>query len=129
MSLYARIENSVVMEVYDSEVEMSELCHPDIVWMACPPDTVVGWVVSGEALSPPPGPTKDQIAAENLAVRDDLLRAAGLRIAPLQDAVDLGEATDDETASLKLWKQYRVQLNRIESQAGWPENVAWPESP
>jgi len=50
--------------------------------------------------------------------RDDLLRTAATRIAPLQDVVDLGDATDSDVARLKRWKQYRVALNRIEQQDG-----------
>ncbi|VVP17308.1 hypothetical protein PS870_03627 [Pseudomonas fluorescens] len=56
-------------------------------------------------------------------------RGAGIRIAPLQDAVDLGDASDGDVASLKLWKQYRVALNRIEQQTGFPVTVDWPVAP
>jgi hypothetical protein len=58
-----------------------------------------------------------------------LLGSAGIRIAPLQDAVDLGDASDSDVASLKLWKQYRVTLNRIERQTGFPATVDWPAAP
>lgn len=68
-------------------------------------------------------------AAEALERRDGLLRVAALRIAPLQDAVDLGSASEEESASLLLWKQYRVDLGRIAAQDGFPESVVWPESP
>lgn len=61
--------------------------------------------------------------------RDELLAVAALRIAPLQDAADLGSATDAEAALLLSWKQYRVELNRIEQQAGFPTVIEWPESP
>ncbi len=66
---------------------------------------------------------------EVLDRRDELLRVAALRIAPLQDAVDLGSASEEESASLLLWKQYRVELGRIAAQAGFPEAVAWPSPP
>lgn len=75
--------------------------------------------------APPPVPT----AAEVLAQRDALLTGAALRIAPLQDAVDLDDATTAEVALLKAWKQYRVALNRIEQQAGFPAMVEWPKAP
>lgn len=63
------------------------------------------------------------------AKRDDLLALAGLRIAPLQDAVDLDDATAADIANLKLWKQYRVAVNRISSQAGFPTVIDWPAQP
>lgn len=67
--------------------------------------------------------------AEVLERRDDLLGVAALRIAPLQDAVDLGSASEEESASLLLWKQYRVDLGRIAAQDGFPESVVWPVAP
>lgn len=74
-------------------------------------------------------PASDEILAMMLIERDRLLALAAIRIAPLQDAVDLEEATPDEVARLKLWKQYRIALNRVEQQAGYPAEIDWPRSP
>lgn len=87
-----------------------------------------GWsYVGGEFLAPPepevPPPTPEQAIANNTAERDRLLAAATLAIAPLQDAVDLDEATAEDIATLKKWKQYRVAVNRIDltlESPGWP---------
>ncbi len=47
------------------------------------------------------------------------------KIAPLQDAVDLDEATDKEKASLLAWRKYRVQVNRVDTlKPVWPEKPA-----
>ncbi|ECG1460292.1 tail fiber assembly protein, partial [Salmonella enterica subsp. salamae] len=40
--------------------------------------------------------------------KNRLLQIASEKIAPLQDAVDLDEATDKEKASLLAWRKYRV---------------------
>ncbi|EBD7983148.1 tail fiber assembly protein [Salmonella enterica] len=53
-----------------------------------------------------------------------LLQMAAEKIAPLQDAVDLEIATDDEKARLDEWKKYRVRVNRVDT-----SNPAWPEKP
>lgn len=74
-------------------------------------------------------PTPEQVLQSANAQRDSLLAVAGLRIAPLQDAVDLGSATDTDTANLKLWKQYRVAVNRVSDQAGFPATINWPAPP
>ncbi|MBC3464978.1 tail fiber assembly protein [Pseudomonas sp. RW10S2] len=50
-------------------------------------------------------------------------------IAPLQDAVDLDEATEAEVALLKEWKRYRVALNRLPEQDGYPHTIDWPAPP
>ena len=54
---------------------------------------------------------------------------ADLAIAPLQDAVDLEEATPEENDALKAWKRYRIALNCLPEQPGFPETIDWPELP
>lgn len=71
----------------------------------------------------------DALAAQASATRDGLLSIAAIRIAPLQDAVDLEEATADDIALLKKWKKYRVDLNRIDQQQGYPKTINWPVVP
>ncbi|EDI6982019.1 tail fiber assembly protein [Salmonella enterica] len=56
--------------------------------------------------------------------KNRLLQIASEKIAPLQDAVDLGEATDKEKASLLAWRKYRVLVNRVDTL-----NPDWPEQP
>lgn len=68
-------------------------------------------------------------AEEVLVERDARLRAAAFSIAPLQDASDLGVATEAEANQLLSWKQYRVALIRITEQEGYPGVVAWPDPP
>lgn len=74
-------------------------------------------------------PVEPDKAAMAYATRDSLLATATLRIGPLQDAVDAGRATDDETTRLLLWKGYRIDLNRINQQEGFPEDIVWPQPP
>ncbi|MGS7252407.1 tail fiber assembly protein [Pseudomonas anuradhapurensis] len=95
-----------------------------------PPATVgnIDWsqVITAEA--------KAQAAAEQLlaVVTADLAQrraASDAIIIPLQDAVDIDEATTDEEARLKLWKQYRVALSRVPEQEGYPNRIDWPAPP
>ncbi len=58
------------------------------------------------------------------------LRAiADYSIAPLQDAVDVDEATDAGMAALKAWKKYRVALSRVPEQPDYPQTIEWPHVP
>lgn len=77
---------------------------------------------------------KAQAAAEQMlaAVVAEIAQrraAADTAIAPLQDAVDLDEATETEAAALKQWKRYRVALNRLPDQPGYPATIDWPAPP
>ncbi|MGJ7611291.1 MULTISPECIES: tail fiber assembly protein [unclassified Variovorax] len=120
---------------FDREVPIEERFHPEFVAML----TLIseGVTVSagdsfdGTSFGPPPPPPlpPPPTQTEVLAQRDALLRLATLRIAPLQDAVDLDEATAPEIALLKAWKQFRVSLSRVELQAGFPGAVIWPQAP
>lgn len=58
--------------------------------------------------------------------KNSLLQIASEKIAPLQDAVDLGIATEDEKAQLDEWKKYRVLVNRVDILAS---DIIWPGIP
>lgn len=73
------------------------------------------------------------------AARDESLRLAAIRkqglliqyatnrIAPLQDAVQMSVATEDEEAALSEWKTYRIELNRLDLSVNAP--AVWPACP
>ena len=48
-------------------------------------------------------------------------------IAPLQDAVDLEIATEEENSLLEAWKKYRVLLNRVNTTTA--PDIEWPTGP
>lgn len=92
------------------------------------PQPQPGWVFSDGVFSEPVPyvPTAAEVVQQNTIVRDILLTRAGLAIAPLQDAVDIDDATPADVAALKAWKQYRVAVNRADLTAITP---AWPNLP
>lgn len=77
-----------------------------------------------------PDPAK--VAAAKKADMDAEVAAgmaeANLKIAVLQDAVDLDMATPEEEAALKNWRRYRVLLSRAQSDAKYPD-VKLPQRP
>lgn len=93
----------------------------------------IGWSYDGMVFKAPPltdeqiAEQKQQKIANNVSIKASLIAQATIAIAPLQDAVDLDEATDAETAALKAWKQYRVAVNRID--ANTADEISWPEQP
>lgn len=85
-----------------------------------------GWVFNGESVVPRIPSTEELIAIAE-ATKAKLMDAANKAIAPLQDAVDLGIATDEEAAQLQLWKKYRVLLSRVDTSKA--PDVDWPITP
>lgn len=75
-------------------------------------------------LANPPAPTPEELVSEAESKKQRLLAEATAVIAPLQDAVDFGDATDEEATKLLAWKKYRIQINRVDaSNPEWPEIV------
>lgn len=60
-------------------------------------------------------------------MKNGQMKQAGDVIATLQDAVDFGMATEEETASLTAWKKYRVLLSRVEPEMA--PDIDWPDMP
>ncbi|WP_048608965.1 tail fiber assembly protein, partial [Providencia rettgeri] len=71
--------------------------------------------------------SKEQLIAEAEQQKQSLLAEANNTISPLQYAVDLGMATDEEKAQLTTWKTYLVYLNRIDTSTA--PDIEWPVKP
>ncbi|MBL5839801.1 tail fiber assembly protein [Enterobacter asburiae] len=85
-----------------------------------------GWVFDGENVVKRIQ-TKEELIAEAERSKSRLMANANAEIAPLQDAVDLGIAADEEAKNLIAWKKYRVLLNRVEISKA--PDINWPERP
>ncbi|BDH44901.1 tail fiber assembly protein [Salmonella enterica subsp. enterica serovar Choleraesuis] len=68
-----------------------------------------------------------EIKAQAVQEKELRLSDATSTISPLQDAVDLDIATDEEKVKLDEWKKYRVLLNRIDTSLA--PNITWPSKP
>lgn len=71
--------------------------------------------------------SKEQLIAEAEQQKQSLLTEANNAIAPLQYAVDLGIATDEEKAQLIVRKTYLVYLNRVDTSTA--PDIEWPNKP
>lgn len=103
---------------------------PGLEW-SDPLEAVVGVIDWSQEIT---AETKAQVAAEQhlaMVVAETASRRAVAdgAIEPLQDAVDLGMATPEESAMLLAWKRYRVELSRVPTQAGYPDEITWPAPP
>ncbi|EIB96887.1 tail fiber assembly protein [Pantoea sp. Sc1] len=78
-------------------------------------------------LTEQPLPTAEELISQSEDKRSRLRAEADAAIQPLQDASDLGIATDDEAGQLVAWKKYRVMLMRISVED--TVSIAWPEMP
>jgi len=74
-----------------------------------------------------PSPTADELINQAEDKRGRLRAEADKALQPLQDAYDLGIATEEEASKLIAWKEYRVMLMRVSTQD--VEKITWPDQP
>lgn len=65
--------------------------------------------------------------AEANVTKAALINSASEQIAPLQDAVDLDMATEEEKARFDAWRKYRVLLTRVDTSTA--PAIVWPDMP
>ncbi|TBM28250.1 tail fiber assembly protein [Hafnia paralvei] len=85
------------------------------------------WVIDEAGLKALEDEEQRQLVSDANAKKTVLMTEAAERIAPLQDASDLGIATNEELAQLKAWKTYRVLLSRVDTSIA--PNIEWPLKP
>jgi len=129
MKTYARIENQRVAEIVALNVKPEKLYHPSLVWVditTLPEQPDINYRYSDGVFTAPVTDAENAalIASSRLAAETD---EASRIIAPLQDAVDISIATDEEIARLSEWKRYRVELSRIDVTKA--PDISWPEKP
>lgn len=78
----------------------------------------------GPVLVDLPDYTPEELVKQAESKKSSMMLMANVAIAPLQDAVDLGISTMEETVALTEWKKYRVLLMRIDV-----TNPIWPPLP
>lgn len=75
---------------------------------------------------PPPRPDEATHAKDEYCRRRT---AADEAIQSFQDLVDIGEGTAEVESMILEWKRYRVTLNRVSAQPGFPNSIDWPVMP
>ncbi|MCR9031246.1 tail fiber assembly protein [Citrobacter amalonaticus] len=91
-------------------------------WKVSPPDNKkLGSENGRPAWVDIPPRTAEELIAMAEQERSSLRAIADAEIAWRQDAVDVGIATNEETAALVDWKKYRVLLMRVDTaKPDWP---------
>ncbi|HCB7517369.1 TPA: tail fiber assembly protein [Escherichia coli] len=71
--------------------------------------------------------THEELVQQAKNKKSLLMQQADDCMAPLQDAVDLDMATEEEKGQLLAWKKYRVLLNRVDTSTA--PDIEWPAPP
>jgi hypothetical protein len=138
MKTYANISDGVVQYLLPTDGDISEMFHPDMIWVDVTdttPGPVVGWTaVEADgawsfAAPIPPVPTDAELKAVALSQRDALLSQASEVTAGMGDAFLADLLSDADKAMFKAYAAYKLELNKIDRQPGYPVTIEWPTSP
>lgn len=86
-------------------------------------DIYGGWVFDGEKVIPRQY-TDEELKRQAEEKKKALLVEADAAIAPLERAVRLGMATDDEKRRIEAWERFSVLASRVNT-----EKPEWPDKP
>lgn len=114
-------------EIPDDAIDITEQAWADLLAGQAKGKLIACGVDLRPCLTEQPLPTADELIRQAEDKRSRLRAEADTIIQPLQDANDLGIATDDEASQLIAWKKYRVILMRVNTEDA--ENIIWPEQP
>lgn len=82
------------------------------------------WMFDGSAIVPRTYTRTQKVELANKK-RLSLMADAVTEMSPLSDAVELGRATDEQSARLTALKNYRLDL--IDLDVSEPDDIVWPE--
>lgn len=138
MKTYANIADGVVQYLLPTDGDITEMFHPDMIWVdvtdAIPP-LAAGWTaveidgVWSFAAPVPQVPTDAELRAGAFAQRDALLSQANEATAGMADAYLADLLSDAERVMFKAYAVYKLALNKIDKQTGFPAAIVWPVSP
>jgi len=117
---------------YTDKLPVDSVKITEEIWQSMLQGQSLGKIISADesghpVLKDPPLPTQESVIFQTTIKKSNLISEAAIAMMPLQDAVDLGVATGDELAKLKLWKEYRVAINRLNINQA--PDIEWPKLP
>jgi hypothetical protein len=141
MRTFSRTEKGVVVELFPpsefpvelipEDGDIRSLFHPALIWVEVTnldPQPAVGWTYNAGVFSAtaPYVPAPDEILTANKMHLESLQAAASQVMTPLLLSLQLGDATDAETAQAKLWQAYSRALKAVDLTIDSP---LWPTAP
>lgn len=136
--IYARIANGCIAELFSTDGDITTMSSPDFVWADVTdlkPQPEQGWtaeLIQGQwVLAEPviPPITAEQLKAAALVQRDALLSMANEKTVGMADAFIAGLLDEADTLSFKAYAAYKLALNKIDKQLGFPQTIKWPVPP
>lgn len=121
-TLYARIENNKVEEIFETDRNIADVFHPSITWVdinSIVPTPQCDWDAVDNAgvwsFTAPSGPTKKELWSDYQTLAKDTLSKTAVTVERIAEAVSLG-LTTWTAVDVVAFMQYRRDLRAILSQ-------------
>ncbi len=119
---WAYVENGVVIDRVRVPPENVFTAEYAAKFIEAPDGVEHNWTYNGVEFVPPSLPSSEELKAQEIAV----IRAR--RDAELA-ATDWTQMPDVPQSTKNKWAPYRQALRDVPQQAGFPDNIQWPEMP
>lgn len=134
MRNYARIDDGIVVELFKTDLDITTIFHPDMLWIDITDLEVrpaEGWTFEADRFAEPvaPVPSEAELAQQAMAKRDALLALADEATAGMADAYIVDLLNEADTATFRGYAAYKLKLNKIDEQPGYPSAIDWPTLP
>lgn len=138
MKTYANIADGVVQYLLPTDGDITTMFHKDWIWVdvtEIAPPPAEGWTavevdgVWSFSVPVPPALTDAELRSVAFAQRDALLAQANEATAGMADAFLADLLSDADKAMFKAYASYKLALNKIDRQPGFPATIDWPTSP
>ncbi|MGB8929506.1 MAG: tail fiber assembly protein [Pantoea agglomerans] len=130
MKIYCSAKNAGFYVEGVSEIPSDSTEISEVAWLTLLDGQSIGKVIDFSVLPPV---LRDYVKLPEVeleeaeAKKQGLMGEANAQIAPLEDAVDLGIATGEETETYNQWRKYRVLLSRVDISTA--PDISWPDKP
>lgn len=143
MRAYARIDSGIVVEIVDLEPnEAGEVVPIERKFTAefvatlieitdLDPKPGERWTYNGEAFAEPVPtvPTEAELTLQVISKRNAFLGIANEATAGMADAYIAGLLDEVDIAIFRAYAAYKLALNKIDRQPGYPHTIDWPSAP
>lgn len=138
MKTYARIFDGKVQEIFQTDLDITQMFHADMIWVeitSMDPAPVFGWTAEEKdgswAFSAPTPPVRseEELKAEAISQRNYLLSVENEATAGMADAYIAGLLEPSDVEKFKAYAAYKLALNKITIQPGYPAVINWPKAP
>lgn len=122
MKRYLRVEQGVVVEVFETDQDIKEMFHPDLVWVECNDIKYgIGSFYSNKTFNNPE--KQNEFAELERLWRDSELTRADVELYKAQDS------DPKSVGSVSDWRFYRKALRAWPESKGFPKEAHRPVAP